>query len=87
MDKQTIGAYRVGVGRAFNPSGNPLVDEIKKKSAELIDLISTIDTVDGEPSGRYLAEFNRRKAHAMTLVNDACMNAVGAATLLPPSEG
>lgn len=83
MDKQTLGDYRVG--RSFNPSGNPLVDEIKQRSAELIDLIASVELKLPEAHPRHLAEFNRRKAHAMTLVNDACMNAVGAATLPQPA--
>ena len=33
----TEGQLRVGV--TFNPSGNPLVDEIKNASAALIDLV------------------------------------------------
>ena len=35
--KQTEGEYRVGV--SFNPSNSSAVDEIKRKTAELIDLI------------------------------------------------
>lgn len=84
MAKQSTGDYRVG--RSFNPSGNPLVDEIKQRTAELIDLIKSAepDPPDLAQNVRYNAEFNRRKAHAMTLLNDACMNAVGAVTLQPP---
>ena len=40
MTEQSLGEYRVGV--SFNPSGNDQVDKIKKKAAELIDLIYII---------------------------------------------
>lgn len=33
----TEGEYRVGVD--FNPGGNPQVDEVKRKAAELIDYV------------------------------------------------
>jgi len=42
----TLGERRVRI--SFNPSTNPLVDEIKKCSAYLIDLMGTIDT-NGDP--------------------------------------
>ena len=36
----TVGEYRVGI--TFNPSSNPLVDEIKQAAAHLIDRIEYV---------------------------------------------
>lgn len=77
--EQTLGEYRVGID--FNPSGNDLVVDIKNHAAHLIDLISGIP--DDHAIG---AEHARLKAHAMTLVEDAAMNAVKAATKRPREE-
>lgn len=41
---QTIGQKRVRV--AFNPSSNDIVDQIKVKTAELIDLVETLKAKD-----------------------------------------
>ena len=71
------GEYRVGI--SFNPSKNPVVDNIKKAAAELIDLIEDIeDKADGE--------IKRLKALAMTDVETAAMHAVKAATKEPWGE-
>lgn len=43
-DKLTDGEWRVGVN--FNPSKKPGVDQIKEKTAELINLISHIGNDD-----------------------------------------
>ena len=66
----TTGEYRIGI--SFNPSGNELVDQIKRQAADLIDLIETIpaDTEDRP----------RLKALAQTAVEEAAMWAVKAAT-------
>ena len=42
MKEQTLGEKRAGV--TFNPSNNPTVDEIKQKTAELIDLVESLKT-------------------------------------------
>lgn len=58
----------------FNPSGNELVDKIKQKTAELIDLCGGArNTVDP-------GETNRLWALAQTHYEDAAMWAVKAAT-------
>jgi len=71
----TKGEYRVGIN--FNPSGENLVGQIKRKAADLIDLIETI-TTDGE-TDQYI-EVSRLKALAQTDIEVAAMHAVKAAT-------
>jgi hypothetical protein len=65
---------------SFNPSNNPLVDEIKSKSAELIDLCNkmTADAHNNHHADR--GEIARCCALAMTHYEDAAMWAVKAAT-------
>jgi len=63
----TLGEDRVRV--KFNPSADGIVDQIKQKTAELIDLCETIK--DKDP---------RLVALAMTHYEDAAMWAVKAAT-------
>lgn len=65
----TIGEDRVRT--KFNPSASGLVDQIKQKSAELIDLCSN-QTAD--------PEINRLWSLAMTAYEEAAMWAVKAAT-------
>lgn len=74
MSKQTEGEYRVGV--SFNPSNNPLVDQIKAKAAELIDLVAPMSADRDHPGARCAAL-------AMTYIEDAAMWAVKAATKQP----
>ena len=81
--KQTLGEYRVGV--SFNPSNNPLVDEIKRKAADLIDLIVKMEGPSGETTFNQTlldkaVETMRLKALAMTAIEEAAMWAVKAAT-------
>ncbi len=71
---ESHGEYTVGV--SFNPSGDPLVDEIKRKTAELIDLCHEQLPA---PSG----EIGRLWHLAMTHYEDAAMWAVKAATKKP----
>lgn len=83
----TKGEYRVGI--TFNPSGDSRVDTIKKMAAALIDEIDDIPApnVDISPAqDRQRAEIMRLRAHAQTLVEDAAMNAVKAATKRQPGE-
>ena len=66
-----LGNYRVGI--SFNPSGNELVNEIKTKAADLINIIDSIDA-SAEPN-----EIIRLKSLAMTHIEDAAMWGVKAA--------
>lgn len=68
---QTLGQRRVKA--EFNPSKTDLVDQIKNKSAELIDLIEQVDNGQ-ERSG----EQRRVMALAQTNVETGCMYAVKA---------
>jgi hypothetical protein len=84
--KQTLGEYRVGV--SFNPSNNPLVDEIKRKAADLIDLIEAIPNFEGKTfgdvqMGRGMEKPHKvaeAKRHAVDRIEEAAMWAVKAAT-------
>jgi hypothetical protein len=70
---KTLGEARVRT--TFNPSNDSLVDQIKQKSAELIDLVSTIP--DGSDYSIHAA---RLKDLAVTAYEEAAMWAVKAAT-------
>lgn len=72
-DTKTLGEARVRTD--FNVTGSDIVTQIKQKSAELIDLISTIP--DGSEAPR---ECGRLKALAQTSYEEAAMWAVKAAT-------
>jgi hypothetical protein len=83
----TKGEYRVGI--TFNPSGDDLVGQIKRKAADLIDLIGAIptrisDQHGGETDGIREAEIMRLKALAQTAIEDGAMWAVKAATKPAP---
>jgi predicted MarR family transcription regulator len=71
----TLGEYRVGV--TFNPGDNAHVDEIKRRTADLIDYINAIPKSEGEAT---LGEFLRLMALASTHYEDAAMWAVKAVT-------
>ena len=75
----TKGEYRVGIN--FNPSNDDMVGQIKRKSADLIDLIESIPN-DGE-TDQYI-EVSRLKALAQTHLETAAMWAVKAATKPQP---
>jgi hypothetical protein len=66
----TLGEYRVGI--SFNPGKNPMVDNIKRAAADLIDLIDVIETDN--------SEVKRLKALAMTQIEEAAMWGVKAVT-------
>lgn len=70
---KTLGEARVRTD--FNVAGSDIVTQIKQKSAELIDLVSTIH--DGSEAPK---EAGRLKALAMTAYEEAAMWAVKAAT-------
>ena len=71
-ETKTLGEARVRTD--FNVSGSTTVDEIKQKSAELINL------VDNLPSPPNPSEAGRLKSLAMTAYEEAAMWAVKAAT-------
>ena len=75
----TLGEYRVGID--FNPSHDDLVGQIKRKAADLIDLISSVP--DGS---NYAPERKRLKALALTAIEDGAMWGVKAATKPMPPE-
>ncbi len=72
----TKGEYRVGI--SFNPSGNEVVDQIKRDAANLIDH----DGAGGADAG----EVARLKALAQTDIETAAMHAVKACTKRPKGE-
>lgn len=74
---QTKGQYRVGI--TFNPSQLGVVDQIKVKAAELIDLIDDLP-VPSSGSGEHAVEVLRLKALAATAVEEGAMWGVKAAT-------
>jgi hypothetical protein len=67
----SIGEDRVRI--KFNPSADGTVDQIKQKSAELIDLCETLKPLDG-----------RLSSLAQTAYEEAAMWAVKAATMQKP---
>tara|TARA_B100000949_G_scaffold28196_1_gene21517 strand:- start:3000 stop:3266 length:267 start_codon:yes stop_codon:yes gene_type:complete len=86
---QTNGQYRVGT--TFNPSSSDLVNEIKSRAAEFIDLIEMIPTPTEGPEitkaqYRQVAEIIRGRSNAMNAIESAAMWAVKAATKPEPEE-
>ena len=79
----TKGEYRVGI--AFNPSNDDMVGQIKRKAADLIDLIGAIPTPEPTTLDMQYSEVLRLKALAQTEIESAAMWAVKAATK-PPME-
>lgn len=74
----TKGEFRVGT--SFNPSKKGLVDEIKQKAAELIDLIETIPGSEGSINHTLGSEVARLRVLAQTDIENGAMWAVKAAT-------
>jgi hypothetical protein len=74
----TWGEWKVGI--SFNPGKNPKVDEIKRRAADLIDMINDLRTGESFPSSELGSEVARLKSLAMTHIEDAAMWAVKAAT-------
>lgn len=70
-EEKTIGESRVRT--SFNPSQDSVVDQIKQKTAELINLV---DDISPKPE----SELGRLKSLAMTAYEEAAMWAVKAAT-------
>lgn len=65
---------------SFNPSSNTLVDQIKRKAAELIDLCEDLKDRDCDPTRLSPSERNRCLALAQTGFEEAAMWAVKGAT-------
>jgi hypothetical protein len=84
--KMTKGEYRVGIN--FNPSNDDMVGQIKRKAADLIDLIESVPVpdVNSKESAFHSGEVGRLKALAQTEIESAAMWAVKAATK-PALEG
>ena len=80
----TKGEYRVGIN--FNPSNDDMVGQIKRKAADLIDLIESVPTPEPVSLDPHSAEVKRLKALAQTEIESAAMWAVKAATK-PALEG
>jgi len=72
---QTLGQIRVKA--EFNPAKNDLVDQLKNKSAELIDLIETMRGA-GSQEEKVSGEKHRLIAISQTEIETACMYAVKA---------
>lgn len=72
---KTLGEHRVRT--EFNPANDTLVDKIKQKSAELIDLTNSISSPTNMVD---VGEFIRIKALGMTAYEEAAMWAVKACT-------
>ena len=73
-DNLTVGEARVRT--TFNPSANETVDQIKQKSAEIINLVHSEFGEKGAPN----TEANRLREKAMDRFEEAAMWAVKAAT-------
>jgi hypothetical protein len=73
----TLGKDRVRL--SFNPSNDSAVDQVKLKTAELIDLVNEMP--DNDPAGKMTSETKRLKALAMTHYEIASMFAVKALTV------
>lgn len=69
---QTLGQQRVKA--EFNPAKNEVVDQIKNKSAELIDLLQSMRNFDGVDN----SEKHRLISIAQTEIETGCMYAVKA---------
>lgn len=72
---QTLGQKRVKA--EFNPAKNDLVDQIKNKSAELIDLLESMRE-SGSQAEKLSGEKHRLIAIAQTEIETGCMFAVKA---------
>ena len=79
----TKGEYRVGI--TFNPSGDDMVDKIKRAAANLVDLIETIPVpdVNSLESAMHSNDVARLRSLAQTDIETAAMYAVKAATKKP----
>ncbi len=74
---QTEGEFRVRT--TFNPSNDSIIDQIKQKGADLINLIDSLQPKDLEDK-RNCASMGRLKSLAMTEIESGTSWAVKAAT-------
>ena len=74
----TLGESRVRT--SFNPSQDEAVRIIKERTAEIIDIVSSLPHPDSSGNELIHGEFSRCKAVSMTEFESACMWAVKAAT-------
>jgi len=81
-DGMSLGARRVR--ESFNPSGENIVDKIKRYTADLIDLCKDIENDSFAYSD--FGEQKRLVALAMTAYEEAAMWAVKAATTPKPEK-
>lgn len=80
MSEKTLGERRVRTD--FNVSANGQVDEIKQKSAQLIDLVKNLPRDGGGPADTQTEnERQRLISLALTAYEEAAMWAVKAATI------
>ncbi len=73
MGNQTLGEQRVRI--TFNPGQDPIVEQIKKQAAALIDLMQTLREPETTPG-----ETVRLISLAQTAIEEAAMWGVKAAT-------
>lgn len=76
---KTLGERRVRT--TFNPAHNTYVDQLKQKSAELIDLVDKGLAAHPDWDKDTVADFGRWKSLAITAYEEAAMYAVKAATV------
>lgn len=77
MSELSLGEKRVRT--TFNPSSDSFVDEIKQKTAELINLTNELGQKPFITEAEF-GDFKRLQALAMTAYEEAAMWAVKAAT-------
>jgi len=77
MSELTFGEKACGV--SFNPGGNPVVDDIKRKCAELVDGLETLRQLSAKENTSG-AEVRRMLSIAITEIQTAQMWAVKAVT-------
>jgi hypothetical protein len=73
---KTIGERRVKID--FNTTGSTIVDNIKRRSAELIDLIESVRDIREFEDIDAITEYIRLRERAMTYIEDGCSIAVKA---------
>jgi hypothetical protein len=78
-EARSIGEQRVR--RDFNPSGNDAVGQIKRKTAELIDLCYQSQPATPDGAVKMFSEETRLWVLAMKAYEEAAMWAVKAATI------
>lgn len=84
---KTIGELKVRT--TFNPSNDSIIDQIKQKSAELINLIDSLNMSNtpgelpeySEGGDELVQEFNYCKYESIKDIETGCMFAVKAATI------